>query len=247
MATITFHANGHKAQYSTAYDTDPSLINHTSGSWIGFFGGGFGISVPVSQYQDSSYVTNSNGTSSGVKINNTKYVSVSGMSHNGGSTAGTSGVPNYYAPLNVRFEHSEAVRVQNCKLRIFDRNDITKHASGVTTQVMEVRHPHPTEVHNTGSGSLVYRGSDDFGWTSYDAPEEMADLAFTASPGMSGLNTSAAEVLPADAGDGYRNWLTQEGSAHQSTRHDWYIALSASPDSIGSKTDYGLYFTLEYL
>tara|TARA_Y100000590_G_scaffold38864_3_gene41640 strand:+ start:13007 stop:13516 length:510 start_codon:yes stop_codon:yes gene_type:complete len=169
------------------------------------------------------------------------------MSHNGGSTAGTSGVPNYYAPLNVRFEHSEAVRVQNCKLRIFDRNDITKHASGVTTQVMEVRHPHPTEVHNTGSGSLAYRGSDHFGWTSYDAPEAMADLAFTASPGMSGLNTSAAEVLPSEAGDGYMNWLTQEGSAHQSTRHDWYIALSASPDSIGSKTDYGLYFTLEYL
>ena len=98
MATITFHANGHIAEYSTEYDTDPSLINHTSGSGIGFFGGGFGISVPVSQYQDSSYVTNSNGTSSGVKINNTKYVSVSGMSHNGGSTAGTSGVPNFYAP-----------------------------------------------------------------------------------------------------------------------------------------------------
>ena len=248
MATITFHANGHIAEYSTEYDTDPSLINHTSGSGIGFFGGGFGISVPVSQYQGSSYVTNSNGTSSGVKINNTKYLSVSGIEHNGSTVAaGTSGVPNYYAPLNVRFEHSEAVRVQNCKLRIFDRNDITKHASGVTTQVMEVRHPHPTAVHNTGSESLAYRGSDHFGWTSYDAPEAMADLAFTASPGMSGLNTSAAEVLPADAGDGYRNWLTQEGAAHQSTRHDWYIAISASPDSIGSKTDYGLYFTLEYL
>ena len=94
MATITFHANGHKAQYSTAYDTDPSLINHTSGSGIGFFGGGFGISVPVSQYQDSSYVTNSNGTSSGVKINNTKYVSGSGMSPTGRSTAGASGGPS---------------------------------------------------------------------------------------------------------------------------------------------------------
>ena len=249
MATITFNANNHSSSsaYATAYDDDPAVINHTSGSGVGFFGGGLGISVPVAQYQDTSYVTNSNGTASGIKLNNTKYVNVSGLSHNGGATAGTSGVPNYHAPLNIRFEHSEAVRVQNCKLRIFDRNDITKHASGVTTQVLEIRHPHPVAVHNTGSGSLVYRGSDDFGWTSYDAPEEMADLAFTASPGMSGLNTSAAEVLPADAGDGYRNWLTQEGSAHQSTRHDWYIALSASPDSIGSKTDYGLYFTLEYL
>ena len=247
MANITFHANGHKTQYSSAYDTDPSLINHTSGSGVGFFGGGFGISVPVAQYQDSSYVTNSNGTSSGVKLNNTQYVSISGISHNGGVTAGTSGIPNYYAPLNVRFEHSEAVRVQNCKLRIFDRNDIAKHASGVTTQVFEIRHPHPTEVHNTGSGSLVYRGTDNYGWAEYQSPEVMADLAFTASPGTSGLNTSAAEVLPSGAGDGYMNWLTNEGSAHQSLQHDWYIALSASPDSIGSKTDYGLYFTLEYL
>ena len=88
MANITFHANGHKTQYSTAFDTDPSLINHTSGSGIGFFGGGFGISVPVAQYQDSSYVTNSTGTSSGVKLNNTQYASISGVSHNGGVAAG---------------------------------------------------------------------------------------------------------------------------------------------------------------
>jgi hypothetical protein len=254
MATITFNANGHSASsaYATAYDDDPAVINHVSGSGVGFFGGGFGISVPVAQYQDSSYVTNSNGTASGIKLNNTKYVSVSGLSHNGGGTAGTSGVPNYHAPLNIRFEHSEAVRVQNCKMRIFDRNDIAKHASGVTTQVLEVRHPHPVAVHNTGSGSLVYRGLDNYGWTSFDSPEDMADLAFTASPGMSGLNTSAAEVLPSanivgGGADGYINWLTNEGSAHQSTRHDWYVSLSASPDSIGSKTDYGLYFTLEYL
>jgi hypothetical protein len=30
-------------------------------------------------------------------------------------------------------------------------------------------------------------------------------------------------------------------------RHDWYVALSAEPNTIGSKTQYGLYFTLEYL
>lgn len=255
MATITFNANSHSASsaYATAYDDDPAVINHTSGSGVGFFGGGFGISVPVAQYQDTSYVTNSNGTASGIKLNNTKYVDVSGLSHNGSDTAGTSGVPNYHAPLNIRFEHSEAVRVQNCKLRIFDRNDITRHASGVTTQVLEIRHPHPVAVHNTGSGTLAHRGlGTDYGWQSFDSPEAMIDLVFTASPGMSGLNTSAAEVLPAAnltgaSADGYLNWVTNEGAAHQSTRHDWYVALSASPDSIGSKTDYGLYFTLEYL
>ena len=121
MATITFHANGHRTQYSSVYTTDPSLIQHTKGSGIGFYGAGFGLSVPVSQYQDASYVTNGDGTASGVKLNNTKFVSVSGIKANGSAVAGeTSGVPNWYAPLNVRFEHTEAVATQNCNLRIFD-------------------------------------------------------------------------------------------------------------------------------
>ena len=37
------------------------------------------------------------------------------------------------------------------------------------------------------------------------------------------------------------------GSEHTATQHDWYLAISASPDSIGSKTQYGLYVELEYL
>jgi len=249
MAEITFHAN----QNGIAAVDDPTLISHTSGSGLGFFGGGFGISVPVGQFQDSTYVTNSNGISSGIKVNNTKYDTASvwsnsGVSHNGGTTIGTSGMPNYYAPLNIRFSHTdEAVRVQNCVLRIFDRNDTTKQASGVTTQVFEVRHPHPVEAHNSQSGSLALRGVSHFGWYEFDPEESMTDLSFTDSPGISGLNTLAAETLPSGLPDGKVNWITKEGAAHDSTRHDWYVALSAAPDSIGSKTDYGLYFTLEYL
>jgi hypothetical protein len=36
-------------------------------------------------------------------------------------------------------------------------------------------------------------------------------------------------------------------SAWTDTQHDWYLVLSASPDSIGSKTLYGLWVSLEYL
>jgi len=259
MATITFHANGHRAQYSSAFNTDPSLIQHTAGSGVGFYGAGFGLSVPVSQYQDSSYVTNGDGTSSGVKLNNTKFVSVSGLKANGTSVTGeTSGVPNWYAPLNVRFEHTEAVATQNCKLRIFDRNSIGNHASGVTTKALEIRHPHPTEGHSiaggAGSGSLAHRGINNFGWFEYDPGDggTPPDMTLTASPGMSGLNTVDGDPLPSanivgGGADGYVNWLSKEGAAHRATRHDWYLALSASPQSIGSKTDYGLYFTMEYL
>lgn len=251
MAEIKFYGN----ENGIASSTDATLIEHTAQSGIGFFGAGFGISVPVGSYQDNTFVTNSNGTTSGIKLNNVKYMDTdaagypgSGFSHNGASAIGNSGLPNYYAPLKIQFTHTTGVRVQNCKLRIFDRNDITRHASGVTTKVYEVRHPHPQPVHNVGSGTLTHRGITDFGWTEFDpADPEVADLTFTASPGLSGLNTSAAETLPSGLDDGTINWLTNEGAAHVSNTHDWFVALSASPDSIGSKTDFGLYFTLEYL
>jgi hypothetical protein len=36
-------------------------------------------------------------------------------------------------------------------------------------------------------------------------------------------------------------------STYSSTVHDWFVGISASPNSIGSKTEYGLYVSLEYL
>lgn len=242
MAAITFHVN----ENGFTGPSDTTLINHSAGSGLGFFGNGFGISVPVGQFQDQTYVTNSNGTASGVKAGNTKYMSVSGVSHNGGSEVDNENIPNYYAPLNVRFSHSEAVRVQNCKLRIFDRSDIENQASGVTTKVYEVRHPHGTAGNTANIGPLALRGVSTHDWFEFDPEENISDMTFTTSPGVSGLNTSAGDTLPTTDGGVY-NWTTQEGAAHESIQHDWYIALSASPDSIGSKTDYGLYFTLEYL
>lgn len=251
MAEIKFLAN----ETGAGGTTSANLIAHTQGSGLGFFGGGFGISVAVGQYQDTTYVTNGEGTTSGIRAKNTKWVTFasapnSGVSANGGTAIGLSGMPNYYAPLNVRFEHTDAVKVQNCKLRIFDRSDISKQASGVTTKVFECRHPHPVEGHGitaAGTGTLSHRAQSNFQWTEYDPAETMSDLLFTASPGVSGLNTEATETLPALAADGNRNWLTNEGPSHSAKIHDWYVALSASPDSIGSKTKYGLYFTLEYL
>jgi len=258
MATITFHANNADNIAASQHSTDPTLIDHAAGSGVGFFGGGFGISVPVGSYQSSTYVTNSNGTSSGIQCTNTKFDAAladaallpnSGMvfSNDAGATS-NSGLPNFQAPLNVRFEHTEGVRVQNCKLRIFDRNDISNHASGVTTKVYEIRRPNPIRnAFSATQGPLKHRGIDgDHGWKQFADGITMDDVTFTASPGPSGLNTSSDDTLAADDGS-YLNWIAQSGASCRATRHDWYIALSASPDSIGSKTDFGLYFTLEYL
>lgn len=246
MAAITFHINNFEA--ATDQTTEATLIRHDLGSGLGFYGGGFGISVPVAGYQDTTFVTSADGTTQAVQTQNTKYVSESGLSFNDVAPTGTSGVPNYKAPLNIRFTHDSAVSVQNCKLRIFDRSDIGTHATEVTTKAYELRHPNPLDGHSANKGHLAHRGSANHSWTEYDPTEggTPPDLTLTSSPGTSGLNTIAGDPLP--TGDTvYFNYKTKEGTAHQATRHDWYLALSASPTTIGSKTNYGLYFTLEYI
>lgn len=242
MASITFWGNINGGTSTSS----PSGINHAAGSGLGFYGAGYGISVPVGQYQDTTWVTNANGTANDAyRLSNTKFISSGTMSANAGTAINNFSVPNYYAPLNIRFSHSEAVRVQNCKLRIFDRNDIDNVASGVTTMVYEVRHPNASE----SASGLSFRGNgtNNHDWTEFDPMDSMIDLTLTDSPGLSGLNTSSADSSRPSSEYGFLNYLTTEGSTHESDRHDWYVSLSATPESIGSKTDYGLYFTCEYL
>jgi hypothetical protein len=233
MAEVKFYAN----DVNIAATGEPTLIQHSAGSGMGMYGAGYGISVPVGQHQDTSYVTNANGTASGIKLNNTKYMSVSGCSHNGGAEIDNESMPNYYAPIRIRFAHTEAVRVQNCKMRIFDRNDITQHASGVNTKVYEIRNLGATA---DSGNALAHRGEASHAWQEFDPVEDMFDVTFTSSPGVSGTNGTVSD----SAKDGV---LTTDGAAHESLEHDWYAAISCTPDEIGSKVNYGLWFSLEYL
>ena len=59
---------------------------------------------------------------------------------------------------------------------------------------------------------------------------------------MSG-SASKLSLISSPGESGYR----PSGASTSDDRHDWYVAASASPDSIGSKTQFGLYFSMEYL
>jgi len=100
--------------------------------------------------------------------------------------------------------------------------------------------------------STSSRGVTNHNWVDYDALETPTDMPFIESPGTSGLNTVSNDPVvttyPQGTGVGsHRVWLSNSGALLRDIRHDWYVALSATPESIGSKTEYGLYFTLEYL
>lgn len=226
-------------------------INHSAGSGLGFYGAGFGVSVPLNSQQSTTWTTNSTGTATGVQLNNTAMDSVGTsvvagkVSANSSTAINNNNLPNYLCPLNIRFTNDEAVKVQNCKLRIFDRNSIDNAASGVTTYVYEARHPALLQT----ATNLSHKARNSNSWVEFNPTASMAidngvevsDMFFTSSPGVSGLNTNTSDT---DVNLGY---ATREGATHSSTRHDWYVALSSEPESIGSKTNYGLYFSVEYL
>jgi hypothetical protein len=206
-------------------------INALSGSGLGFYGSaGFGASVLVSEYQANTYITDSNGTIQGAMADNIKFQnSQSGIVQTATSGLNILAIPNYQASLNPRFTHSSAVKVQNVEARIYDRSSINNPASGVTVKIAELIHPTITQI-GDGSGDQVWIGvatNPQTGTATVGGSGIKVTLA--QSPGISGLM----------AGNG-------ANSQHASVQHDWYMAISASPDSIGSKL-FGLYISLEYL
>lgn len=194
-----------------------------AGSGLGFFGdGGFNASVAVGEYQGRTYVTDANGVIEGPEANNVKYTHPStGVLGQAGSGIGLRLIPNYQSTVEVRFTHGTAVKAQNGKVYIYDRVAIANAASGVTTQLAEIIHPGLTQD-NSGSGDAT--------WTQFDDTTAGEYLSLCPNPGLSGLY----------AGDG-------SSSVHTDTRHSWYLAISASPDSIGSKDKFGLWTQVEYL
>tara|TARA_Y100000004_G_C8906110_1_gene408758 strand:+ start:570 stop:1280 length:711 start_codon:yes stop_codon:yes gene_type:complete len=235
MPDIKFYANFNGAAASAA----SNLIDHSAGSGIGFYGSSFGASVPIGSTQTTTFVTNSTGTTQASQLNNTAKTSSTQVSVNGADSINLNVLPNYLCPLNVRFTADQNYKVQNCKLRIFDRTNIENHATGVTTHVYEARHPAASQ---SVANLDFHGGASELTWVEFTSGVAMADMTFTSSPGMSGTNTNSDDTDQVGKG-----WETNDGASHANDRHDWYIALSSSPITVGSKTQYGLYFTVEYL
>lgn len=250
MAQLKFYAN------IADPNTDEAEILHDQGHGLGFFGLTFGQSVPVGDVQSSTYVVDETGQENinGLVCQNTSMATVGSDSEVGSVNAGTEialaldKLPNYLCPLKIRFENAEeAVKVTNCKLRIFDRTNPANQAQGVKTYVYEARHP----IASTNSqDQLNFRGRDSNTWVTFGEGITSVDgvtmseleMTLTPSPGENGSNGGANDTTATVGENG-----TTNGAEHYSTIHDWYIAISAEPTSIGSKVDYGLYFTLEYL
>jgi hypothetical protein len=198
-------------------------INNLSGSGLGFYGSTFGNSVAVGSYQQTTFVTNSAGTTQGVQAANVRFAAPS-SGIVGSSTTGIplTAIPNFQSTLNIRFDHSSAVQVQNGIIKIYDRVNVNSAASGVTTKLAEIIHVDPVQNNN---------GSGDTSWVTFSgiAAAGGQTLSLAPSPGASGFW----------AGNG-------SNSVRPDAVHDWYLAISVSPDSISSKL-FSLFMSVEYL
>lgn len=190
-------------------------------SGVGFYGATFGASVQVSSYQDTTFITNSNGTVNAGQLTNDKYPgNTSGIVINGGTEVQLSTVPVVSGTLNVRFTFDTVVKTQNEYFRIFDRVSANSPASGVTCQVAQLVNGGSGVNQTTGVAEASHNG-----WSALAGSGTVMHLL--TSPGSGGLSPSGVDTT--------------------SVRHDWYVGISATPTSIGSKTSFGAYCELEYL
>lgn len=161
----------------------PSL-DTLSGSGMAFFGSTAGSSVQIGAYQDTSYVSNGDGSvftdaSSNVKFETTStYPSgwavldtVAGSPY----AMGVTGVRSMYGTLGIEFGNATECSVQNVQLRVYDRGNVNYPASGVNTKVAEIVNHNGATFNSQGSDNglcSAAQGSGDLWWWGEPWPSE---------------------------------------------------------------------------
>lgn len=193
-------------------------INNLTGSGLGFYGdAGFSAAVQVGTYQGRTFITDSTGTVQGPESDNIKWT------HASSGILGQSGL---------------GVPLINIPNYLASLNIRFTHTSAVKTQNGKVQIYDRYSPNNPASGvttktcQIIHpnnaqdaSGSGDATWNTPGGTGIVQNLVN--SPGPSGYSINGPNTID--------------------TQHDWYLGLSASPDTIGSKTQYGLFVSLEYL
>lgn len=207
------------------YSGEGTAVNNLSGSGLGWYGtGGYGTPVQVSEYADNCYITNSAGTassSSAIKVDNCKYIDANTVEIAGEEQILLRALPNHLSTLEIRLTNSTGIKVQNPKLRIFDRVSIDNEAANTVVKVAVVVHPWLSQS-PLGSGSLT--------WSTPNGSGSVVDIGAI----------SSAAISPGSGG------LSPQGANTVSTSHSWFFAISVMPVTIGSKL-FATSFSAEFI
>lgn len=177
------------------------------------------------------------GSAFGNSVQVGSYQDTTFITNGAGSTEGPQVNNNKWThPSSGSINGAASVGLDQITNKLATLNIRFTHTSAINTQNAKMYIYDRTDKNNPASGvttkvaEIIHpdpvqnaNGSGDTSWITPTGSSVTVD--FVASPGMSGINPGLATA----------------------DRHDWYASISASPDSIGSKTLYGLYFELEYL
>lgn len=196
---------------------ESNQINNLAGSGLGFYGdAGFGYSVPVGVYNGRTYITDSTGTARGPEVDNNKYAGISTVIL---GQAG-SGVNLRQLPnyqATLNVRFTHASSVQVQNAKVYGYDRVNKNNSPSGVNLYAAQIVHPDTTQ-------VMNGSGSASWLNLKGSGTLMNL--TAGPGISGLSPN--------------------GPGTVDKTHDWFLALSASPATVGAK-EFGLWMELEYL
>lgn len=210
------------------FGSNGSSLNALAGSGVAQFGNaGFGDSILVGAWNGHSYISNSGGSIQGAELWNNKYVNGTGVIlGQTGSGIQLNQIPNQQAMISARFTNDTPVRVQNATLVAYDRVSFSNMPSGLTVALYEVVHTGTSQTPDGSGGPNQPLTSGQHRWWIFDGNTVTGAMPLVPSPGTSGLSPS--------------------GSLTTDVQHDFYFAVSCSPNSISSKL-WGLGLSCEFL
>jgi hypothetical protein len=199
------------------YAGENNSINNLAGSGLGFYGdGGFGYSVAMGSYNGRTFITDSTGTSQGPEVDNCKWQSTSGV------IVGQTGSGIHLLSLpnylsTLNIRFSHTTNVKTQNAKIYGYDRVNKNNNPSGVTLYGAEIIHPNTVQSmTGSGDNAWIQLAGSGST----------IGLVSSPGTSGLSPN--------------------GPNTSDSQHDWYLALTATPTSVGAK-EFALWIELEYL
>ena len=192
-------------------------INNLAGSGLGFYGASFGASVGVGEYQTTTFITNAAGTALGPQCDNIKYLNTA----SGIVNSSTSGIALTAIP---NYQATLNIRFT--------------HSTAVTTENVELRIYDRANINNSPSG-VTCKVAELIHPTTTQVNNGSGSTTWVTPVGSSLVMT----LVSSPATSGFR----PQGAGSSDTQHDTYLAISASPDSVGSKTQFGLYISLDYV
>jgi len=125
-------------------------------------GTSFGSNIIVGSYQDGTHVSDSNDVQKDLaaSVNNTKYLTASTVSINGGGSVNLNTVTSGTAPFLFRFTHGSSVATTGAAFYAYDGVTDATPMSGITFQAAEVGDTNWAAANGSGAAlSLDNQGS----------------------------------------------------------------------------------------